>query len=233
MDLAAVFDLRSMRLHVISYEQDPSVARQSRECPVARTLSKVESIKIIIVPTEFPSRLERIAEVRKLGPIIYFLDGTGTFGSREGEAVSDLLDACLLLPGDYLLITSCMSPRIVHQQGFMGDHLSFFKLLWPTQPISSEFKARNHVEVYLTEAFDRHERAIRGVSTKIARGVTSLRKLRYKDSKSPMGLWAYRIDGAPRQRFEDDQLFDDFPTSFVVREEHDDDGPDLFRDLLR
>src|SRR6266542_1406330 len=48
VDLVSVFDVRHHRMTIISYEQDELVAAASQKCPVARTLSQINSLRVRI-----------------------------------------------------------------------------------------------------------------------------------------------------------------------------------------
>ena len=110
MDMVGIFDIRSHRLNIVSYEEDGDVAARSRVCAVAKTLSKVPTVSIDIVPTVFFEDAVTINLLRRSGSFIYFLDDTKTFGERQANNLAELLGAGLLRHGDWLLITSCLTP---------------------------------------------------------------------------------------------------------------------------
>src|SRR5262245_61951193 len=64
MDLLCVFDISSIDLRVISYEVDRDIARKAQKCAVARTLSKVKSVDILIRATDFPTSIEETTRKR-------------------------------------------------------------------------------------------------------------------------------------------------------------------------
>ena len=120
MDLVSVFDIRYHRLNIVSYEARRNVAEKARICPVASTLSKLSTVSIDIVPTIFFENDKQLWSLRQSGPLIYFLDDTRVFGDSQANTLLDLLRAGLLHKGDWLLITSCLTPRVVRQSSFMG-----------------------------------------------------------------------------------------------------------------
>ena len=92
MDFLAVFDVRQHQLRVVSYEQDAAAAERSSQCPVASTLSQIDTIRVQIVPTAFFDQPAPLIEARPEGRFIYFLDDTKPFtsvqSSRTGEPVA-------------------------------------------------------------------------------------------------------------------------------------------------
>src|SRR5262249_26255058 len=113
MDLVGVFDIRNQNLNVISYEENERVAATSRTCAVATTLAKVSTVSVEIVPTVFFENSKQLRALRTMGPFIYFLDDTKTFGEHQATTLTELLQAELLRQGDWLLITSSL--RVVYQ----------------------------------------------------------------------------------------------------------------------
>jgi hypothetical protein len=91
MDFVSVFDLRYHTLNIVSYEEHEDVAKRSRTCAVAVTLSKVSTVSIEIVPTVFFENARPLRALRPLGPFIYFLDDTKTFGVRQADTLLELL----------------------------------------------------------------------------------------------------------------------------------------------
>src|SRR5438552_18222678 len=120
MDLLAVFDLTATELVIFSYEGDSDIATKATRCPVFRALQRIGSIKVRVVPKTFPDGMEILETFRDEGAMIYFLDYFGTFGVRDARTIGFLLESRLLRDRDYLLITSCLTPRVVHQPNFMS-----------------------------------------------------------------------------------------------------------------
>ncbi len=215
MDLVAVFDLHRIKLHVVSYEQDPDTADLAKKCPVASTLSNVAGVRIQVVPNEFPRDLERLITPSESSRAIYYLDYTGTFNDYRQETISELLDNGFINGGDFLLITSCLSPRIVHQGQFMIDHERDYVILYrmTTEP-NRDFKVRNHVDLLIGMTISKYERARSDQGSGRRLSAKLIKKYKYKDSKTPMGLWLYKFEEvATRLPRLDDHHFEDFPLS--------------------
>lgn len=216
LDLVSVFDVRRHRINIISYEEDDEVAERSRKCAVAATLSKINTIKIDIVPTAFLNVVEPLTNVRPEGPAIYFLDDTRTFGVTQTASLTSLLTQRLLTHGDWLLITSCLTPRVVHQGGFMREHETTFQLYFALDRAPQrEFKVRNHVDLLVRKTFSGFERVGRSFGDGQHLLPVLVRKFRYRDTRAAMGLWLYRIDRSrrPTTRCEDVN-FEEFPVAF-------------------
>jgi hypothetical protein len=75
MDFVSVFDLRCHILNIVSYEEHEAVAKRSRTCAVAVTLSKVSTVSIEIVPTVFFENARPLQALRSSGPFIYLRRG--------------------------------------------------------------------------------------------------------------------------------------------------------------
>ena len=231
MDLVAVFNIRQHQINIVSYEQDEQVAADSRVRPVAATLSRVATVSIDIVPTEFFENSAPLHKLRGNSRFIYFLDYTGTFGSRQADSLTDLLSDGLLLDQDYLMITSCISPRIVRQPRFMLLYEDAFRLFYgPSITINQEFKIRNHVDLLVGMALSRFERELATASVRQpSLHARLLQKFRYQDTRTPMGLWLYRFERSliqsPRL---DDGIFGEFPHAFAKKEEKEEEIPNIF-----
>jgi hypothetical protein len=216
MDLVAVFDIRQNRISVFSYEHQAEAASRAENSPVYQTLSQVSTVRIRIIPYPFPSRLSLLERLRQNKRFIYFLDHTGTFRSGDMENVLELLKRGLLQNNDYLLITSCLTPRVVNQPRFMAPQLSSFQLFFRTRSVDNAFRVRNHVDLLISLALARFERVSEAFGARRRLQACLLRKFRYADSRSPMGLWLYRIEQS-EQPFAQlrDAEFDLFPHAFV------------------
>ena len=105
MDLVAVFDIRKHKINIVSYEQDQKIASDSRVRPVAATLSRIATVSVEIVPTEFFENSTPLHQLRDNTRFIYFLDYTGTFGNRQIDSLAELFNDGLLRAQDYLMIT--------------------------------------------------------------------------------------------------------------------------------
>lgn len=230
MDLVSVFDIRNHEFSIISYEQNKDRAIRSRSCPVASTLSRVETVNIEIVPSEFPENLRPLFKIRQSRRFVYFLDYTGNFARRQADTLTTLLNSTLLREDDFLLITSCLSPRIVHQSRFMITFKPSFKLFYGTAvTIDQEFKARNHVDLLVEMTMSRHERGSMEMQQRSRISANLLRKFKYRDSKAPMGLWLYRMESKKeRLALLNDAPFEEFPHAFKKVEEREVDVPNIF-----
>jgi hypothetical protein len=229
MDLVAVFDVRRQRLAIISYEQDGAVVESSQRCPVASTLSQIETVRVIIVPTAFFDQAAPLHELRATGRFIYFLDDTRPFSAIQANKLGELLRADLLRAGDFLLITSCITPRVMHQPKFMADQVETFKLFFgPNCKPDRDFKVRNHVDLLLALTLSKHDRIVSLVGSTLSRlRATLLRKFKYRDTRAAMGLWLFEIGKATLRSVRiADKEFEEFPISFAHRPEEE--IPDIF-----
>ncbi len=220
MDLVGVFNVRDHEIGIISYEHDTDLAQRSQECPVATTLSKVKTITIDIIPAQFPSALEKLEAIRSDCTFVYFLDYTGTFKDKEANDLEYLLDSGLMRIGDFLLVTSCLTPRVIHNQNIMGKYDRSFRLFFQPSRLDKEFRGRNHVDLLVAISFSRRESSLRKLGQKEIPSPQLLGKFKYRDSRSPMGLWLYRVerkDGSSRKL--DDVHFDEFPHAFAMMPE--------------
>lgn len=214
MDLLAVFDVTKTRLRIVSYEQDRTIADRARECPVVETLSKVKSVDLRIVFAGFPDGVELLHQFRSNSPFIYFLDYIGTFRRRDAETIHDLLASDLIRRGDYLLITSCLSPRIVKQQNFMAPYQSTFEHFFRQRDLDAPFMIRNHVDLLLALALSQFERTSARAGHRQRVIGNLLRKFKYADSHVPMGLWLYHLESSTSHQAIADRAFDEFPHAF-------------------
>lgn len=229
MDLVSVFDIRQLELRVLSYEENDSVAVKSRTCPVAANLSRIDTVSVEIVSSPFGDNYRPIRALRSQGSFIYFLDDTRTFRELHAEVLLELLRSELLREGDYLLITSCLTPRVVNQPRFMrryeGTYRTFFG---PRTSVDQEFKVRNHVDLFVAMTFSRYQ----GIQTGGRRflRVTLMRKFKYNDTRAVMGLWLYRLESTGDRTFAlRDTDFEEFPHAFV-RVPDEEGIPNIFDD---
>jgi hypothetical protein len=229
MDLVAVFDIRRNAISVFSFERDYAKATASKNCPVAATLSKVETMSVDIKNSDFPTGAEELDSRRSDGVFIYFLDYLGTFAEKDAAALTELLDGGLLLAGDFLLVTSCLSPRIVHQRGFMERYRAAFGIYYGGVDVDRDFKVRNHVDLLVATAFSRHQRKLAGLVKDQFMSPNLLRKFMYRDSKATMGLWLFRINQrAGAVRLLSDSQFEEFPHAFTKLKEAGLEVPNIF-----
>ena len=218
MDLVGVFNVREYGLRIVWYEHSPDTAEKSTECPVATTLSRVSSIEVEIIAVPFPSIVEPLTTRREFGPFIYFLDYTGTFRENEENVLQGLCDAGLVRAGDFLMITSGLTARVTHNPPLMRKYDTSFRFWFKGAKLTDDFRERNHVDLFVSRALSRSlthigRAGVGGLSP------TLLGKYRYRDSRLPMGLWLYRMDGAARRvQILRDVKFDDFPTAFEKAE---------------
>lgn len=210
LDLLYVFDVGKFKLRVLSYEDDANVVEVARRCPVARTLTKVPTVEVEIVPRHFPSG---ISAYRRSEPFIYFLDYLCVFREPERQTVESLLTSGMLKTGDFLIVTSCLTPRVAHQEDFMAEKDSMFSLLYGRAP-TKEFKARNFVDLQMgMTIMELQSQTWRDPAAPTLR---LLSKTKYRDSKAPMGVWLYAVeDSEERLMALEDVPFDEFPHAFT------------------
>jgi hypothetical protein len=227
MDLVSVFDVRHLELHVLSYEENEAVAVKSRICPVASNLSKIYTVSVEIVPTAFFENARPLRSLRPRGNFIYFLDDTRTFREPQAEVLFELLRAELLLEGDFILITSCLTPRVVHQPRFMRRYEGTYRMFFGSGASGDqEFKVRNHVDLFVARTFSRYQ-GVRATGRNFLRA-TLMRKFKYNDTRAVMGLWLYRLESSGDRSFAlQDVDFEQFPHAFV-RVPVEEDIPNIF-----
>lgn len=226
LDLLGVFDLTQTSVRVISFEQDPDVVRLARTCPVYQTLSRVKSVDVRVVFAAFPDGAEQLRKFRTPTPCIYFLDYTGTFRKKDADTIHHLLETGLLREGDFLLITSCLSPRIVNQATFMESYKGTFELFYPGFKVDAAFRVRNHVDLLTAVAFSEFERSSSNAGKRQVISGELLKKFKYADSHVAMGLWLYRLGASTSSRRLRDEPFDEFPHAFAVQYRKD--LPEIF-----
>jgi hypothetical protein len=229
MDLVSVFDIRRLKLRILSYEENDTVAVKSRTCPVAATLSRIDTVSVEIVSSALGDNHLPIRALRSQGRFIYFLDDTRTFREPHAEVLLELLRSELLRQGDYLLITSCLTPRVVNQPRFMLHHQGTYRTFFgPRIPVDQEFRVRNHVDLFVALMFSRYQ-GIRAGQGKFLRA-SLMRKFRYNDTRAVMGLWLYQLDfGADRRFALRDIDFEQFPHAFA-RAPAAEEIPNIFED---
>jgi len=218
LDLLGVFDLTQTSVKVISFEQDPDVVRLARTCAVYQTLARVKSVDVRVVFAAFPDGAEQLRKFRTPTPFIYFLDYTGTFRKKDGDTIHHLLETGLLREGDFLLITSCLSPRIVNQATFMEGYKSTFELFYRDSKVDAAFRIRNHVDLLIAVALSEFERSSSNAGKRQVISGELLKKFRYADSQVAMGLWLYRLGTSASSRRLQDQKFDEFPHAFAAQQ---------------
>jgi hypothetical protein len=228
MDLLAVFDLTQTRMRIVSYERDGAIARQARACPVFQALSRIPSLDVRVISATFPNGVDLLQKFRANTTFVYFLDYTGTFGKADSRYIHELLTLGLIREEDFLLITSCLSPRIVHQSGFMSRYASSFQLFFQRTSIDTSFKARNHVDLLLAMALSDFERSSEVMGQRRRMHAELLRKYKYADSQSAMGLWLYRIQIATTSKAIPDRDFDEFPHAFATAKKRRRNVPKIF-----
>jgi hypothetical protein len=227
MDLVSVFDIRNLDLHVLSYEENDAVAVTSRTCPVAATLSRIDTIRIEIVPSPFGHNHQPLRALRSQGSFIYFLDDTKTFREPHAEVLLEMLRTELLREEDYLLITSCLTPRVVNQPRFMRRYRATYKTFFGTRSrIDQDFKVRNHVDLLVAQTFSRFQ-GLRSGARRFPIA-TLLRKFKYNDTRAVMGLWLFHVQSTMKRTFAlADVDFEEFPHAFV-RPPEEEDIPNIF-----
>lgn len=226
MDLVSVFDIRHLELHVVSYEENKAVAVKSRTCPVAATLSRIDTVSVEIDPSSFGDNHRVLRALRSKGSFIYFLDDTRTFREPQAEVLLELLRADLLRDGDYLLVTSCL--RYASHPQFMRRFKGTYKMFFgAASTINQEFKIRNHVDLLVAHAFSRFQ-GVRPGARRFPRA-SLLRKFKYNDTRAVMGLWLFHVQATKNRNFAlQDVPFEEFPHAFVRPPEEE--IPNIFED---
>jgi len=190
------------------------VAARARECVVARALKKVETFDLEVVPRLIGAdSLEPIEAKRKSEPCITFLDFLNPFSEANQDVVFSLLRSGCLRPKDFLLVTSSLTERVLHQPTFMDSYSIAFQQYFKIKEaeITRDFKIRNHVDLLVAQA---SIKAANDIGGKIFTTVELLSKFRYRDTRTPMGVWLFRINqsGALPTKLHDLPL-EDYPWS--------------------
>ena len=221
LDLISVFDIQKSKIYVKSYEVEPDVAKAARSCPVSRTLGKMSSVFIEIVPNALQENtLTPLIKAAVHRPFLYFLDYLNPFGLSYQSELIALIRARCLRPGDYLMITSNLTPRVMYhtRRPFMESHVGAFRTYFGLGggAISPKFRERNHVDLLVGQACSiiaRESSPGPYIDSRL------LDKYRYRDSRTPMGVWIYRIEKTlrPATRLKD-VPFKDYPWPLSVTE---------------
>jgi hypothetical protein len=105
-----------------------------------------------------------------------------------------------------------------------------FKLFYGTSIIvDPEFKIRNHVDLLVGIALSRFERESLTAGIRQPLYAKLLRKFRYQDTKTPMGLWLYRFERSLTHSTKlEDGLFEEFPQAYAKKEEIEEEIPNIF-----
>jgi hypothetical protein len=235
LDLVGVFDIQKSKIHVKSYEELPDVAKAATTCPVSKTLGKMATISIDIVPNALhETTLTPLVKGSVNRPFLYFLDYLNPYGLSHQATLLALIRARCLRAGDYLMITSNLTPRVMNnsRRPFMENQLSAFRTYFGLAgaPVPPKFRERNHVDLLVGQACS----IIAGESTP-GPYIDSrlLGKYRYRDT-TPMGVWIYKIEKALRvaTRLKDVQFRDyPWPISLTEKAELLPAEPQLFFDL--
>ena len=213
IDLLSVFDLTRTEMTILSFEESPQIAREAKSCPVFKALAKIPSIKLKIIRATFPAGIEFIRPFRDTSRFIYFLDYTGTFGHADSRALDALLQEELIRAGDFVMITSCLAPRVVRQPKFMERYRTSFQLLFQQSKIDASFKIRNHVDLFVGLSLSDFERTSDTAGLRHQIRATLLKKYKYADSTA-MGLWLYQLEAGKPTTVMRDQAFEEFPHAF-------------------
>src|SRR6266545_5402728 len=150
LDLVSVFDIQKSKIHVKSYETVPDVVKAAKTCPINKTLGKMATISIDIVPNALQeTTLSPLIKANANRPFLYFLDYLNPFGPSHQATLLALIRARCIRAGDYLMITSSLTPRVIRQtrRPFMENQVAafrtYFGLAGATVP--PKFRERNHV----------------------------------------------------------------------------------------
>lgn len=235
LDLVSVFDIQKSKIQVKSYEPQADIVESAKTCPVNKTLGKMASISIDIIPHALQeANLLPLIKAATNRPFLYFLDYLNPFGPSHQADLLALIRARCLRAGDYLMITSNLTPRVLYQtrRPFMEKQLAAFRTYFGlgAAPVSPKFRERNHVDLLVGQACS----LIAGESTPGPYiDIKLLGKYRYRDT-TQMGVWIYKIKKVVRvaTRLEDWQ-FRDYPWPISITEKADllPAEPQIFEDL--
>jgi len=115
------------RLAVISSRTGPgSCSWQHSSCVARIRFPASGSLQLDVLAERFPGALQHLDALRGRGPFLYFLDYTNVFGYRETLDIADIFRGGLIRSGDFVMITSCVSPRIVRQPRFLHKYVLAF-----------------------------------------------------------------------------------------------------------
>ena len=130
--------------------------------------------------------LDVVARLNDRRPFIYYLDFLNPFREYNQTLVSELISTESLRPNDFLLITSSLTERVMHQASFMDGHTEAFQLYFkvPLDKVDRDFRVRNHVDLLVAQVMI--ERA-KGDGDAQVINAKLLRKYRYKDNLDPDG----------------------------------------------
>jgi hypothetical protein len=100
----------------------------------------------------------------------------------------------------------------------MNRHERDYKFLFGVEEeLNRDFKVRNHVDVLVGLAISKFERTATLLDRQEKLWARLLRKFKYKDSRTPMGLWLYKLQAVrsrlPRMA---DCEFEEFPGSITA-----------------
>lgn len=220
LDLVGVFDVQKSKIHVKSYEQLPEIADAAKNCPVSKTLGKLSTIFIQIVPNALQeTTLGPLIKGGAKRPFLYFLDYLNPFGLSHQATLLALVRARCLRAGDFLMITSNLTPRVIYQtrRPFMQNQVAAFRTYFGLggAPVPPKFRERNHVDLLVGQACS----IIAGESTPGPYIDCSLMgKYRYRDT-TPMGVWIYEVKQAQRMATRlRDVDFRDYPWPLAITE---------------
>ncbi|BDU70858.1 hypothetical protein [Mesoterricola silvestris] len=211
MDLLAVFDLRKRKFLAFSFELEEDLAQKANNCVVAKALRLTKRVHISVIQGDFAIDFGKLGERQAGQNFIFFLDYTECFAQRHQGAIESLLKFNLLRAGDFLIITSCLVPRVMHQPTFMEDKLNLFSDYFHVDEgdIDTQFKVRNHVDLLVGQAFLRNTGGVHA-SEKLSPAL--IEKYKYRDTNVPMGLWAFAVQKVEREITGlNDHPFDEFP----------------------
>jgi hypothetical protein len=234
IDLVCVFDVRKTQLSVISFEMNADLATRSNTCAVAEALRRMDSFSLQVVPHEIQDiHFGPMHGRQNARPFLYFLDYTDPFGIGHRDTLVSLLSSASLRAGDYLLITSCLTPRVLHQDGFMNDFTPDFRTFFglSSSLVDRDFKVRNHVDLLVAQAIAENSR---GHAPSVVTDAELISKYRYRDTRSPMGVWLYAITNATSlPTILADTPFDEYPWAMppVIAPAETIEEIDLFTDI--
>lgn len=205
LDMALVFDVTAYEISCVTYEKEKKQARAAAASPVAKTLNRIETVSVRVVRGDINSSFSHIKDVRPRALCIYFLDYTKVVTDADVDVVTHLVDENLLREGDYLLVTSSLTPRVTRQQTRLQRNRDLLQEHLGRSSFDEDFVERNFVDLHVSRSFRRtYQKSTR---------CDCVKKIRYRDT-SAMGTWLFRVTGGTQPWTWPDMDFFDFPRNF-------------------
>jgi hypothetical protein len=154
----------------------------------------MSSFSLDVVPRAIGyDSLDPVENAQNKRPFIFFLDFFTPFSELNQSVVYSLLTSGCLRPGDYLMVTSSLTQRVLHQQNFMNRFVSDFRHYFGLADgqVTTEFKVRNHVDLLIAQAV---MHSAKGNDGEPHVNANLMAKYKYQDTRTPMGVWLYKLE---------------------------------------